>query len=119
MITGEKNNMNIKDIITLAKMGYSAEDVKNILATDVKEIENPPIEDPAPDESSEDNEKDVDYKALYESSVEEINTLKAENQKVTEDLKKAQKVNSKKDFSSDDDINKKSLDIWENFLKGR
>lgn len=119
MITGEKNNMIIKDIITLAKMGYSAEDVKNILATDVKEVEKSPIEDPAPDESTENDEKDIDYKSLYESSIEEINTLKAENTKIKEDLEKAQKVNSKKDFSGDDDINKKSLDIWENFLKGR
>lgn len=111
--------MKITDIITLAKMGYSAEDLKNILTTDFNEFEKAPIEDPAPDASSEDNEKDIDYKALYESSIEEINNLKAENAKVREDLEKAQKVNSKKDFSSDDDINKKSLDIWENFLKGR
>lgn len=111
--------MNIKDIITLAKMGYSAEDVKNILATDVKENNKSPNEDPAPDEPSEDNEKDIDYKTLYESSIEEINTLKAENEKITEDLKKAQKVNSNKDFSGVDNNTKKSLDIWEEFLKGR
>lgn len=106
--------MNILDIIALAKAGYTAKDVKELLKVEVNEVNNEPSE-AKPEESEE---KDIDYKTLYEKSIEEINTLKAEAEKVTNDLKQAQKVNSKSDISNED-TKEAPLEVWENFIKGR
>lgn len=108
--------MNILDIISLAKAGYTAKDVKELLTMDAK-INEDQKDDPAPDPVPDDD-KDIDYKALYESQIEEIEKLKADNLKVSEDLKKAQKVNAKAPIPNDDNT-KTSQSIWEEFLKGR
>lgn len=108
--------MNILDIISLAKAGYTAKDVKELLTMDAAINEDPKDDDPAPDPESDD--KEIDYKALYESQIEEIEKLKADNHKISDDLKKAQKVNAKAPIPNDDNT-KTSQSIWEDFLKGR
>ena len=105
--------MNILDVIALAKAGYTAKDVKELLAAEVNEVND--TVDTKPEESTE---KDINYKELYENAIEEINTLKTEAEKMNNDLKQAQKVNSTSDIS-DNDNTEKPLEIWENFIKGR
>ena len=109
--------MNILDIISLAKAGYTAKDVKELLTMDAQINEEKKVEDPAPDPAPDD-EKEIDYKALYESQIEEIEKLKADNLKISDDLKKAQKINAKAPIDNDDNT-KTSQSIWEDFLKGR
>lgn len=100
--------MNIKDYITLAKAGYMPADIKDITdkhpevssddlismskagykPSDVKELLTLPVSDTTADPAPEvapaagevvDNEKEVDYKSLYESTKIELDKAHAEN----------------------------------------
>lgn len=108
--------MNILDIIALAKAGYTAKDVKELMTLEMNE-------DTTSKESKEvpnnDSEKEVDYKALYEKSIEEINTLKADNEKTASELKEVQIKNTNDDISNDMIIKEKPIDVWTNFFKER
>lgn len=101
--------LSIKDIVDLAKAGYSVSDVKELISLS-KEDEKPcPVPDDTPGPEGDSNEKspnsldakespsqdeskdekEPDYKALYEKSQKE--------------LEEAQKANRNKDRSSEDD----------------
>lgn len=95
--------LSIKDIVDLAKAGYSVSDVKELISLS-KEDEKDPVPDDTPGQEGASNqdtpgdapsqedpkdEKEPDYKTLYEKSQKE--------------LKEAQKANRNKDRSSEDD----------------
>ena len=114
--------MNIADIITLAKQGYKPSDIKELIElTNAAEQQAPVIPETAePDiETAEDTDnKPIDYKALYEAQTEELNKLKADNKKVNDDLKQAQKDNINQDISGIEPA-ETAAQIWENFIKAR
>ena len=111
--------MNITDIIALAKQGYKPADIKELIELSTLDVNSdvPEPETETPDESDTENDnKPVDYKALYENSVKELETVKASNKKLSDDLKQAQADNSNKDVSDNSTI-EDSKTIWENFIK--
>lgn len=89
----------ISDMATLAKAGYKMEDINKILnedttegssaVVDTKPEETVPKEDTQPEVSDKPDEESVDYKSLYESLKQELDTVKA-------DLKTAQDFNKSK-----------------------
>lgn len=100
--------LSIKDIVDLAKAGYSVSDVKELilLSKEDEKKEPDPDDTPGPEGASNENspkdakeapsqeeskkdEEEPDYKALYEKSKKE--------------LEEAQKANRNKDRSSEDD----------------
>lgn len=112
--------MLITDIIALAKEGYKPSDIKELLEltnnANVSTNEDISVQ---PVEVTEDHEdKDVDYKALYEAQLDEIAKLKSDNKKVSEDLKQAQKNNINQDISNNKNIDA-PIDIWTKFIKER
>ena len=101
--------LSIKDIVDLAKAGYSVSDVKELISLSKEDEKKEPNPDDTPDpegadkekspqdakaapsqEESKKNEEEPDYKTLYEKSQKE--------------LKEAQKANRNKDRSSEDDF---------------
>lgn len=114
--------MNIADILSLAKQGYKPSDIKELIElTNAAEQQTPVIPAAAePDiETAEDpDNKPVDYKALYEAQLKEIDRLKEDNQKANEDLKQAQKDNINEDISSGIEIESPQK-ILEDFFKAR
>lgn len=113
--------MNIADILSLAKQGYKPSDIKELIELTNAAEQAPVIPEAAePDiETADDTDnKPVDYKALYEAQTEELNKLKADNKKVNEDLKQAQKDNINKDISADIVIESPKK-ILEDFFKAR
>ena len=110
--------LTIKDIVELAKAGYKPAEVKELLelskSEDNKEVpednkeapedkkEEPKEKKEVPEDKKEDEDKDIDYKSLYESTKKELD--------------KAQKENRKKDISSDED-NKTDEDILKDLFK--
>lgn len=113
--------MNIADIIALAKQGYKPNDIKELLAiAEVSEQKTEAPEVPAvePEQTAEDQEKPVDYKILYEQQQAEIEKLKADNKKVSDDLIQAQKDNINQDISGLNTI-ETPIDIWTKFCKER
>lgn len=113
--------MNISDIIALAKQGYKPNDIKELIELTAPEINKeesaPDIIPPVEDNIDTDN-KPIDYKALYEASIKEIEDIKDSNKKLADDLKQAQKDNSNKDISENNSI-EDSKSIWESFIKAR
>lgn len=109
--------MNILDIIALAKAGYTAKDVKELMTLETanEDISSKESEE-VPDRSKK---EDIDYKALYEKSIEEINTLKADKEKTASELKEAQINNTNDNISSDIIVKEKPIDVWTNFFKER
>lgn len=93
-------NMKLTDIIALAKAGYSASDVKDLLNANIET----PAPEPEPEQPVEAEETEPDYKTMYEEKIKEIEALKKENEKTTNELKQAQKVNSHADLSNADNI---------------
>lgn len=62
--------MHIKDIIALAKAGYKASEVKELMALEEKVVENPSSTTPVETELEPDPEPD--YKALYEAEKDKV-----------------------------------------------
>lgn len=108
----------IKDIVELAKAGYKVNEVKELIELSKQEeapknesvpsdisvpegASKTPESEDAPSTEPKDEEK-KDYKALYE--------------KATIELKEAQKANTKKDISSDED-NRSDEDIITDLIK--
>lgn len=111
--------MNITDIIALAKQGYKPADIKELIELSTLDVNSdvPDTETGTPDEPDTENDnKPVDYKALYENSIKELETVKASNKKLSDDLKQAQADNSNKDVSDNSTI-EDSKKVWENFIK--
>lgn len=72
------------DIIALAKSGYTVSDVKELMqlsdATPSDEPEAPQdVAEPAAEDPEEQEQEEVDYKALYEQEQEKVKRLQAEN----------------------------------------
>ena len=113
--------MNITDVIALAKQGYKPNDIKELIALTSEEnngnVSEKLSEPDNETEAGEDN-KPVDYEALYNEAIKENESLKANIGKLNDDLKQAQKNNIKKDVSSNNTI-ETSEEIWTNFLKRR
>lgn len=91
--------LSLGDIVVLAKQGFTAKDVKELMNTEIIESEQQDADVPSENVSEENTQHDevneqpaleddesIDYKKLYEESVEQLN-------KTTEDLKKAQNTN--------------------------
>lgn len=99
--------LSIKDIVDLAKAGYSVSDVKELISLSKEDEKKDPDPDDTPGQEGDSNEnppkdakespsqgeskkdEEPDYKALYEKSQKE--------------LEEAQKANRNKDRSSEDD----------------
>ena len=109
--------MHITDIIALAKAGYTAKDIKELLSVEVME-KSETITEPEKPIETESEEKEPDYKTLYENATKEIEKLNAEKTETENDLKKAQKVNSNANIANVENIESPEK-IWENFLKAR
>ena len=114
--------LNISDIVALAKQGYKPQDVKDLM-TLANEQSNSDVSETvavAPDNAAGDEDnKPIDYEALYKSALTEIEALKANIQTVSDDLKTAQKENTNKDVSDENNTLETSKQIWENFIKAR
>lgn len=112
--------MNITDIIALAKNGYKPSDIKELieLATPENNSDVSDTDTATPETADTDNDnKPIDYKALYESSIKELEDVKASNKKLSDDLKQAQTLNSNKDVSDDNNTLEDAKSVWENFIK--
>lgn len=110
--------LTIGDIVALAKAGYKPADVKELIEMTKEEKDIADPSKPANDDSSEPasaasdppaaevpdetEEDDTDYKALYEQA--------------KKDLATAQKENSTKDISSEED-NQSDADIIKDLIK--
>lgn len=95
--------MKLGDIVALARAGYSASDVKELLEKEVPEQPEVP-EEPKEEiqeveeklqEPKDDDSDEPDYKALYEESQKK--------------LQEAQKLNLQKEIVVDDDKNMNAL----------
>lgn len=114
--------MNIADILSLAKQGYKPSDIKELIeltnASEQQAPVMPAAAEPETETAEDPDNKPIDYKALYEAQTEELNKLKADNKKVNEDLKQAQKDNINKDISGIEVIESPHK-ILEDFFKAR
>ena len=111
--------MNITDIIALAKQGYKPADIKELIELSTLDANSdvPETETGTPVEPDTDTDnKPVDYKALYDNSLKELEAVKASNKKLSDDLKQAQADNSNKDVSDNSTI-EDAKSVWENFIK--
>lgn len=101
-------NLKFTDIIELAKQGYKVADIKELLALEVPDSQQPGAEDgerktedtdppkEEPEEPKEGKPDNVDYKKLYEDS-------KRQQDELAKKLEEAQKSNTNKDVSGDKD----------------
>lgn len=65
------------DVLALAKSGWTPAAVKELMDAEVKEQNDPA---PAPEEAKQEASKEeVDYKAMYESTKKELDTLQQKN----------------------------------------
>lgn len=114
--------MNIADILSLAKQGYKPSDIKELIeltnASEQQATVMPAAAEPEEEAAEDTDNKPIDYKALYEAQTEELNKLRADNKKVNEDLKQAQKDNINQDISADIVIESPQK-ILEDFFKAR
>lgn len=112
--------MNISDIIALAKQGYKPGDIKELIELTAPESNSNVSEQDAatPDNAAQDEDnKPIDYRALYEDSIKELENVKASNKKLADDLKQAQKENSNKDISDGDNPLEDARNTWAEFIK--
>lgn len=101
--------MKLKDLLALAKQGYSLSDIKELEALaeadePEKEENEPGSEEPnEPDDGGEEvpDEPEVDYKKLYEKSLD--------------DLKKAQEANRKHNVG---EVQKSDQDVLDELIRG-
>ena len=90
--------LNLMDIVSLAKAGYSVKDVKELMEIDVPEpspkspldVPQPSEEKPEPENTAKETAQelpepegakadDIDYKKLYEEEAEKVKRLQEEN----------------------------------------
>ena len=110
----------IHDLADLSRSGFKAEDIREIMASEKKEVERP-AETAQKDETQPDQEKteeekptpeaQPDYKMMYDE-------LKAKQDKLEKDLADAQKFNTSKTVTAE---NKKSTadqinEMYQNLL---
>lgn len=113
--------MNLKDLIALAKQGYTPADIRDLIAlsdkaddpaqSQVEEAEQKTTPEEAPKEEAEPvNDADaIDYKKLYEEE-------KTKNDQLSANLQKAQSNNVSMDMSHKTD-SKTDEDILNDFVK--
>ncbi|MBO5957281.1 MAG: hypothetical protein J6Q39_06980 [Bacteroidales bacterium] len=65
------------DVLALAKSGWTPAAVKELMDAEIKEQNDPA---PVPEEAKQEASKEeVDYKAMYESTKKELDTLQQKN----------------------------------------
>ena len=113
--------MNIKDIIALAKQGYTVSDVKELLSLgeqiadpvpQVEEAEQKTVQEDVQKVEAEPVKADaIDYRTLYEEE-------KVKNDQLTESLSKAQLKNVTVDMSDKSDTSDNDLitDLVRSFM---
>ena len=98
--------MKLTDIIELAKQGYTPRDIKELMSLNIEgSEEKPSVEDRTEeagqdvdsvqnDDATQDAEQVLDYKAMFEASEREIQSLK-------DQLKASQKENTNKNMQGE------------------
>lgn len=84
--------MKLTDIICLAKQGFTAKDIKDLMSLETSDdLQNKPTEEDhaegagadepneQKDDATQDAEPDIDYKKLYEESQNELKKARKEN----------------------------------------
>lgn len=98
--------LSIKDIVDLAKAGYSVSDVKELISLSKEDEKTDPVPDDTPGQEGDSNEnspKDAKESPSQEDPKDEEPDYKTLYEKSQKELKEAQKANRNKDRSSEDD----------------